>query len=380
MGLKHNGQVLLKEIRQILSSCAIERERERESGYKQLRFSLLQIKSAKKTQGTAERRRKDLEVKRSSQLSDMEELHLELRQAPAPPSPSSTPTPTTTTAPTTTTVTTAIVETHAKEPEEKIDSSTKEHIPKADSKKADKEAEGQHEEKEVTLEQRVEPKSADDASRKESKDEARKSREMKTTAEQPGTKEKRKSQELKEKVKPQETKEKRKSQELREKEKSQETREKRKSQELKEKRKSQEVTAVESQAQDTPVLPQAPAEPPANKTKEPDEVQQTPDVAKAPEELAAAKPDKQVADVAQDQATESAVREQQAEAPEAPEAQKEDWDGSADGQGEGEEKEAGPEVTLKDSLKGAGEELAERKEPQVKGEWNFVLEACVGFT
>nr|KAG5707292.1 hypothetical protein BaRGS_000066 [Batillaria attramentaria] len=56
------------------------------------------IKFAKKAQGTAERRRKDLEVKRSSQLSETEELHLELRTAPAPHPPATVTTTTTTTA------------------------------------------------------------------------------------------------------------------------------------------------------------------------------------------------------------------------------------------------------------------------------------------
>ena len=341
----------------------------------------LQIKFAKKAQGTAERRRKDLEVKRSSQLSDTEELHLELRQAPTPPPPSSTPNSTTTTAAPATTVTTAaVVETHTKELEEKKDDGSKEQAPKVEEKKAEKETEVQREEKEVTQEEKVEPSSAmDKASKKDGKDEARKSQEVKIMVGPPGAKGKRKSQELKEKVKPLEAKEKRKSQELQEQVKPQEMQEKRKSQEPKEKRKSQEVVAVESEAQDTPVPPPAHAEPPADQTKEPDETQPTVDRVKAAKELEA---DKHVAEVTEGQATESPATQSATGEPreEAAEVLKEEQEGSADGQGEGEEKDAGAAVTLKDSLKGAGEVLVQKTLPQVKGQWTFFsssLSVCV---
>ena len=344
----------------------------------------LQIKFAKKAQGTAERRRKDLEVKRSSQLSDTEELHLELRQAPAPPPPSSTPNSTTNTAAPATTVTTAaVVETHAKELEEKKDDGSKEQAPKAEEKKAEKETEVQREEKEATQEEKVEPSPATDkASKKDGKDEARKSQEVKIMVGPPGAKGKRKSQELKEKVKPLEAKEKRKSQEVQEQVKPQEMQEKRKSQEPKEKRKSQEVAAVESEAQDTPVPPPAHAEPPADQTKEPDETQPTVDRVKAAKELEA---DKHVAEVTEGQATESPATQSATGEPreEAAEVRKEEQEGSADGQGEGEEKDTGAAVTLKDSLKGAGEVLVQKTLPQVKGQWTFFfffsLSVCEGF-
>jgi hypothetical protein len=68
-----------------------------------------QIKFAKKPgQGTAAGRRKELEVKRSSQLSDTDELNLELRTVPAA-------TPSSSGASAVTTTTTAAVEVHPEE-------------------------------------------------------------------------------------------------------------------------------------------------------------------------------------------------------------------------------------------------------------------------
>ncbi|KAK7096270.1 ralA-binding protein 1-like [Littorina saxatilis] len=259
------------------------------------------IKFAQKTQGTAERRRKDLEVKRSSQLSDTEELHLELRQAPAPPPPA-------------TTTTTAVVETHAKEAEKM---GSKESLPATDVERAEgKETPPGEKATQVSVKEE-----------KDVKKETRKSREMKAQGDRAETKKKRKSQEVVEKQ-------------------NSEEQEKQKSQDVKEKRKSEEITSgdVEAQATSEAVASEQPAETPVEPTGKVTPKETKADVTPEPEQKDTSPEEAAKSEPAEEE-KESSVVLTKAEGEE--------------GEGEGGEKETSEAVTLKASLKGAGEVVGE---------------------
>ncbi|XP_076463673.1 uncharacterized protein LOC143295884 isoform X2 [Babylonia areolata] len=285
------------------------------------------IKFAKQSQGTAERRRKDLEVKRSSQLSETEELHLELRQAPAPPPPPST----------TTTTTTAVVEVHQKDKDKAATKGPKEHLPPAaEDQKASSETETKPEEeqpdaKEAPGDIAMAPPSQDTA-QNQAADDSAKPQELKPTEEPPT-----------------ETREKRKSQEIKEKRKSQEVREKRASQEVKEKRKSREAAAApEPQMETSAVLEKGPeiiAKPPE---KDSSPTEQAP-----AEDVAQPQAPKEEKEEAADVKTEAGEGEKGTE--ELPKVEKEEEESRAEGKGEGVEKEVPEDIPVKDSLKGAGE-------------------------
>ncbi|KAL8580758.1 hypothetical protein ACOMHN_018430 [Nucella lapillus] len=285
------------------------------------------IKFAKQAQGTAERRRKDLEVKRSSQLSETEELHLELRQAPSPPLP--------------TTTATAVVEVHQKEPERAPHQGSKEHTPTAEDRRTNEDTERKPEQ---APQEQQESEEAPPAEKGVTAPSVQKTSQNHTEEEtsqdlQPPTEDK------------PETKEKRKSQEIREKRKSQDVGEKRKSLEPKEKRKSREVVSAEPQAEESSaVLEKGPEISVAKTGKDSpkDKIEQPP--AEDVSEPSAGKVEEE-----DNQAVKAAAGGDK-EAEEKVE-KKEEAEGRAEGKGEGggEKEERAEDVPPKDSLKGAGE-------------------------